>query len=169
MKDEPTITPIDENDFEAVYEVINDAASAYKGVIPSDVWHEPYMSKEELAEEIRDGVKFYSYREGSAILGVMGIQDKADVDLIRHAYVRTNRRNKGVGGALLSHLTRNAGKPVLVGTWKAATWAIRFYEQHGFILVSEDQKNVLLRKYWSVNQRQIETSVVLADHSFVIK
>lgn len=167
MDIESAIEPVDEKEFGTVYEIINDAAAAYKGNIPEYLWHEPYMSKEELADEIRDGVRFFSYREHGAIIGVMGIQNKEDVNLIRHAYVRSIRRNKGVGGALLGYLTGKSNKPVLVGTWKAATWAIQFYEKHGFVLVEEDVKNFLLRKYWNVPGRQIEASVVLADRPFM--
>lgn len=169
MKDEFSITPADDNDFETVYQIINDAASAYKGVIPADLWLEPYMPAKELADEMKDGVRFYCYRERSTIIGVMGIQDKGDVNLVRHAYVRTNQRNKGVGGALLNHLMKESDKPILVGTWKAAVWAIRFYEKHGFVLTSEDQKTTLLRQYWNVPERQIETSVVLADRAFMTR
>ena len=167
MNNEPIIMPATENDFQDIYEIINESASAYEGVIPSDLWHEPYMTEKELSQEIDDGVRFYCYLERSAIMGVMGIQDKKDVNLIRHAYVRTNRRNRGVGGALLRHLIDNSDKPILIGTWKAAEWAIRFYEKYGFVPVSEDQKTLLLRKYWNVPQRQIETSVVLGDRPFV--
>lgn len=167
MNDKPIISPATEAEFEIINEVINDAAIAYKGVIPDDVWHEPYMPKEELRHEMKDGVRFYCYHDNSVIEGVMGIQDKGDVNLIRHAYVKTNRRGKGVGGALLEYLMEESGKPVLVGTWKAAVWAIRFYEKHGFVVVPEERKTALLRKYWNVPERQIETSVVLADGAFM--
>ncbi len=150
-------------DFEAIYRIINDAARAYKGVIPDDRWHEPYMSRSELREQIEDGVEFSCYCEGDEVLGVMGIQDKRDVFLIRHAYVLTAKRNAGIGTKLLRELLRNLEKPVLIGTWKAASWAIRFYLGNGFTRVSEQEKEVLLRKYWSIPERQVETSVVLAD------
>lgn len=169
MTDEPIIAAAVESDFETIYEIINDAAMAYEGIIPADLWREPYMPGEELALEIKHGVRFYCYRERGAITGVMGIQDRNDVNLIRHAYVRTNRRNKGVGGSLLRHLMNNSEKPILVGTWRAAEWAIRFYEKHGFVLVSQDQKTALLRKYWNIPERQIETSVVLADRLFMMR
>lgn len=148
-------------DFPDIYAIINDAAVAYKGVIPSDRWHVPYMPEDELRDQIQDGVVFWCYAEGSDILGVMGIQDKGAVSLIRHAYVRTVARQKGIGGKLLTHLCSLAGKPVLIGTWAAASWAISFYEKYGFHTVSEQDKAVLLRRYWTIPDRQIETSVVL--------
>lgn len=152
-----------EDDFEAIRSIVNDAATAYKGVIPSDRWHEPYMPKEELRREIGAGVVFWGYEEGGELVGVMGIQDVQDVTLFRHAYVRTAMRNRGIGGKLLSFLYGQTDRPVLVGTWAAAGWAIRFYEKHGFRLVTADEKDRLLRKYWSIPGRQTETSVVLAD------
>jgi N-acetylglutamate synthase-like GNAT family acetyltransferase len=153
-------------DFDTIYQVINDASSAYKGVIPSDRWHEPYMRAEELKEQIAEGVEFWYYKEDGDILGVMGIQDKGDVALIRHAYVRTVKRGKGIGSRLLLHLTSLTHKPVLIGTWADATWAIAFYQKHGFCLLSEKEKNQLLQKYWIIPQRQLETSVVLADNAY---
>lgn len=151
------------NDYNDICEIINDAASAYKGVIPADRWHEPYMPEDELKAQIEQGVAFWCYREDGRILGVMGIQDKGNVTLIRHAYVRTTLRNKGIGGKLLAHLMELTSKPVLIGTWAAAKWAIEFYHKHGFRLVSEEEKNKLLVKYWTIPQRQIETSVVFAS------
>jgi N-acetylglutamate synthase-like GNAT family acetyltransferase len=151
------------NDFKDIYEIINDAASAYKGVIPADRWHEPYMAEDELKTQIEDGVEFWCYKENGKTLGVMGIQDRQDVTLIRHAYVRTTSRNKGIGSKLLAHLVELTDKPVLIGTWTEATWAIRFYEKHGFRLLPEEEKNKLLVKYWTIPQRQVETSVVLAS------
>jgi N-acetylglutamate synthase-like GNAT family acetyltransferase len=124
------------------------------------------MTRTELQEQIDGGVKFSCYCEDDTVLGVMGIQDKKDVLLIRHAYVLTSSRNKGIGTKLLKELTRGVKKPVLIGTWKAATWAIRFYLKNGFRLVTEDEKVVLLRKYWSIPERQVETSVVLADEKY---
>lgn len=150
-------------DFEAIYEIINDAAEAYKGVIPSDAWHEPYMSREELAREIADGVVFWGSEERGDLAGVMGIQHVGDVTLIRHSYVRTAKRSRGIGGKLIAHLRGLTQRPVLIGTWAAATWAVRFYERNGFKLVSPEEKDRLLGRYWSVPERQIETSVVLAD------
>lgn len=155
-----------DEDFEEILQVINDAAMAYKGVIPPDRWHEPYMTKEELKNEIEDGVRFLCYVDQNDIIGIMGMQDKSDVDLIRHAYVRTNQRNKGIGSLLLQELLKDSTKPVLIGTWKAAHWAIRFYERHGFSLVSEEDKNRLLKKYWKIPDRQVETSVVLVDEKY---
>lgn len=152
-----------ENDFESMFEIINDAAQAYKGVIPADRWHEPYMSQEYLRHEIDTGVEFWGYEEKGRLIGVMGIQDVKDVTLIRHAYVRTAERNKGIGGKLITHLKAMIIRPSLVGTWAAATWAVRFYERHGFKPVTWEEKERLLRTYWSIPERQTETSVVLAD------
>jgi N-acetylglutamate synthase-like GNAT family acetyltransferase len=150
-------------DFKDIYDIVNDAASAYKGIIPADRWQEPYMSKKELQTQIEDGVQFWCYLEDDHILGVMGIQDKPDVTLIRHAYVRTTARKKGIGSKLLKHLSELTTKPILIGTWADASWAIDFYVKHGFTLVSFEEKERLLRKYWSIPLRQIETSVVLVS------
>jgi N-acetylglutamate synthase-like GNAT family acetyltransferase len=155
-----------DEDFEEIFNIINDAAIAYKGVIPPDRWHEPYMTKEELKAQIEDGVRFSCYVDNNEIIGVMGIQDKTDVELIRHAYVRTKQRNKGIGTLLLRELIKDSTKPILIGTWKAATWAIIFYEKHGFCLVDEEEKNRLLKKYWAIPERQVETSVVLVDEKY---
>jgi len=152
-----------EDDFETVYSIINDAATAYKGVIPADRWREPYMSTDHLRQELDDGVVFWGYDEDGGLVGVMGIQDVQDVTLFRHAYVRTTMRNRGIGGKLLSFLSGQTKRPVLIGTWVAADWAIRFYEKHGFRLVTMEEKDRLLGKYWSIPGRQTETSVVLAD------
>lgn len=157
------IRQCNEKDFDAIFEIINDAAQAYKGVIPADRWREPYMSKEYLQHEIEAGVIFGGYEENGELAGVMGIQHVQDVTLIRHAYVRTVRRNQGIGGKLISLLKTLTNRPVLVGTWADARWAIHFYEKHGFRLVTHDEKNHLLKTYWSIPDRQIETSVVLAD------
>lgn len=150
-------------DIETSYSIINDSAQAYKSIIPEDCWKEPYMSRDELRREIDDGVVFWGYEEDGELVGIMGIQHVQDVTLIRHAYVRTEKRNKGIGSKLLFHLRRLTDRPALVGTWEDAVWAIRFYEKHGFRLVSPEEKDRLLRKYWSIPERQIETSVVLAD------
>ena len=152
----------EEREFDAIYEVVNDAARAYKEVIPADRWKEPYMPKEELRHEIDDGVVFWGYEEDNELIGVMGIQQVQDVTLIRHAYVRTSRQNQGIGGRLLSRLRTLTERPILIGTWADAVWAIRFYEKHGFRLVSPEEKVRLLREYWSIPERQVETSVVLA-------
>ena len=157
------IRQCDERDFEDIYTIINDAARVYKGVIPEDRWHEPYMSRDQLRHEIESGVLFWGYEESGELIGVMGIQDVRDVTLMRHAYVRTKMRNRGIGGKLLSFLYGQTNRPVLIGTWAAADWAIRFYEKHGFKLVTMEEKNRLLRTYWSIPERQTETSVVLAD------
>jgi N-acetylglutamate synthase-like GNAT family acetyltransferase len=156
------IRQCNESDFGVIYEIINDAAQAYKGIIPSDRWKEPYMSKDELRHEIGDGVLFWGYEESEEMIGVMGIQHVQDVTLIRHAYVRTSRRNQGTGSKLLSYLLKQTDRPILIGTWADAVWAIRFYEKHGFRLVTQEEKERLLRKYWSIPERQVETSVVLA-------
>ncbi len=155
-----------DDDFEAVYEIINDAAEVYRGIIPPDRWHEPYMPREELREEISAGVAFLGYEQDGELAGVMGIQDIQDVTLIRHAYVRTALRGRGIGGVLLARIMDEATRPVLIGTWADAVWAVRFYERHGFKVVPPQQKELLLRKYWNVPDRQIETSVVLADQAW---
>ncbi len=152
-----------EDDFKDIYDIINDAAIVYKGIIPADRWHEPYMSEQELHDQMNDGVQFWCYVDEEKTIGVMGIQNKTDVTLIRHAYVRTTARNKGIGSKLLNHLSRLTVKPILIGTWTDATWAINFYQKHGFNLVSFTDKEYLLRKYWNIPVRQIETSVVLAS------
>jgi N-acetylglutamate synthase-like GNAT family acetyltransferase len=158
------ITRSDEKkDFNEIYEIINDASSVYKGIIPNDRWQEPYMSKEELKKQIDEGVQFWNYTENNRIVGVMGIQFKNDVTLIRHAYVRTTERKKGIGGKLLQHLLNLSPTPILIGTWADASWAIHFYKKHNFRLLSEIEKNELLKKYWSIPERQVETSVVLAS------
>jgi N-acetylglutamate synthase-like GNAT family acetyltransferase len=151
-------------DFREIYEIINDAAHAYKNVIPADCWHEPYMPETELSQQMEEGVEFWCYKEHDKILGVMGIQDKREVTLIRHAYVRTRERSKGIGSKLLAHLRTLTSKPILIGTWAAADWAIQFYQKHGFRMLSAEEKNKLLLKYWNISQRQVETSVVLANH-----
>lgn len=156
-------------DFDTIYTIINDAAQAYRGVIPADRWHEPYMSRETLQHEIDKGVCFWGHEDDGGLVGVMGIQDvpgvggAADVTLIRHAYVLTTRRGQGIGGKLLTHLRALAERPILIGTWAAATWAIRFYEKHGFRVVSYENKERLLRAYWNIPERQMATSVVLAE------
>ena len=155
-----------ENEVDAIHEIINDAASAYKGAIPADCWHEPYMSKDYLEHELHAGVIFWGYEENGELVGVMGIQHVQDVTLIRHAYVRTAHRNKGIGGKLLTFLKTLTSKQLLVGTWQAAVWAIRFYEKQGFRLVTVEEKDRLLRKYWTITERQRETSVVLADQTW---
>ncbi len=149
--------------FDEILAIINDSAQAYKGVIPADRWHEPYMARDDLAREIAGGVHFWGYEEDGQLVGVMGIQDVEDVTLIRHAYVRSSHRNRGIGGKLLAQLRAQATRPVLIGTWADATWAVRFYQKHGFRLVTPQEKDRLLGRYWSIPARQVETSVVLAD------
>jgi len=157
------IRQCDASKVELIYSIINDAAEAYRGVIPGDRWKEPYMAKDELQHEIDQGVVFWGYEQDGELVGVTGIQHLQDVTLIRHAYVRAANRNQGIGGKLLSSLRQQATRPLLVGTWADALWAIRFYENHGFQLVSWEEKERLLRKYWSIPERQVETSVVLAE------
>ncbi|MBW1786070.1 MAG: GNAT family N-acetyltransferase [Deltaproteobacteria bacterium] len=151
------------DDFNTIVEIINDAARAYKGIIPEDRWHEPYMPVEELKKEIKDGVIFWGLEQGGRLLGVMGIQDRGPVILIRHAYVSTRAQKSGIGTDLLHHLEGMTEKAILIGTWAASSWAVSFYEKNGYALVSEDEKNRLLKKYWSIPERQLETSVVLAN------
>lgn len=158
----------DKFDTELIYEIINDASQAYKGIIPDDRYHEPYMTIEELENELNDGVIFWGFEKDEKLLGVMGIQDREEVSLIRHAYVRTNQRKSGIGTKLLSHLIQMTEKPILIGTWDSAKWAINFYIKNGFQLVSEEEKIRLLNKYWNIPQRQIETSVVLCDRKVTI-
>ncbi|HNW51738.1 MAG TPA: GNAT family N-acetyltransferase [Prolixibacteraceae bacterium] len=155
-----------ETDFDIILEIINDAAIAYKGIIPPDRWKEPYMPAEELRTQIAEGVEFWKYIDDNEILGVMGIQDKSDVTLIRHAYVRTKSRQQGIGGKLLQHLIVMAKTPILIGTWADAFWAVDFYKKHGFRQVTVDEKKRLLRIYWSIPERQVETSVVLASENW---
>ena len=157
------IRPCDKKDFESIYSIINEAAQAYRGVIPADRWKEPYMPRDELQHEIDHGVVFWGYQEDTELVGVMGIQNVKDVTLIRHAYIRPANQNQGIGGKLLFELRTHTDRQILIGTWAAAVWAIRFYEKNGFRLVSPREKNRLLKKYWSIPERQVETSVVLVD------
>jgi N-acetylglutamate synthase-like GNAT family acetyltransferase len=157
------IRPCDDKDFDSIYAIINEAARVYRGVIPANRWKEPYMSRDELQHEINAGVVFWGYQEGAELIGVMGIQQVQDVTLIRHAYIRPANQNQGVGEKLLSGLRTQTDRQILIGTWAAAVWAIRFYEKNGFRLVSPREKDRLLKKYWSIPERQVETSVVLAD------
>jgi len=143
--------------------IINAAAEAYRGVIPADCWHDPYMPADELRSEVAAGVAFWGCEADGVLLGVMGIQPVQDVDLIRHAYVLPAHQHRGIGTALLQHLRGLSARRMLIGTWAAAEWAIRFYRRHGFELVPAERKATLLRTYWTVPERQIETSVVLAD------
>jgi len=148
---------------ERILEIVNAAAEAYRGVIPEDCWHEPYMPASQLDREIAAGVSFFGYDVDGSLIGVMGIQPLDDVDLIRHAYVWPDSQGGGVGGELLRTLRRVSTKPMLVGTWAAADWAIRFYRRRAFELVGDERTASLLRRYWTIPDRQIETSVVLAN------
>ena len=147
---------------DAIVAIVNAAAEAYRGVIPPDCWHEPYMPPEELEGQIRAGVEFWGYEMDGELVGVMGIQDVGEVELIRHAYVAPGSQRRGIGSALLERLARPTDRPLLVGTWAAADWAIRFYERHGFDLVPRERTTELLRAYWDIPDRQVETSVVLS-------
>jgi N-acetylglutamate synthase-like GNAT family acetyltransferase len=157
------IRKIQDTDFAAMAAIINDAAQVYRGVIPADRWREPYMPDDELAHEIADGVHFWGAERDGCLLGVMGLQDKGEVMLIRHAYVQPSAQGQGVGTRLLRHVVELTSKPILVGTWAAAAWAIAFYRRRGFVLVPQQDKDALLRQYWSIPERQAATSVVLAD------
>jgi GNAT superfamily N-acetyltransferase len=153
----------DNRDFDSIWAIVNDGAQAYKGVIPEDRWAEPYMPVEKLRHEMDDGVVFWGWEEAGTLAGVMGLQQVKDVTLIRHAYVRTGSQKQGIGARLLTHMQELTSRPLLVGTWADAVWAIRFYERYGFQLVGQLEKERLLKKYWTIPDRQIETSVVLAD------
>jgi GNAT superfamily N-acetyltransferase len=150
------------DDLTTMFEIINQAAVAYKGVIPEDRWHEPYMPMEELGSEISDGVEFWGLERDSRLVGIMGIQDRGEVTLIRHAYVHPDAQRLGIGGRLLDHLEALTDKPVLIGTWADATWAVAFYQKNGYEMTTREQKTELLHAYWSIPDRQVETSVVLA-------
>ena len=156
-----------EADFAPMLAIVNDAARAYRGVIPADRWHEPYMPADELERQIADGVVFWVAEQDGRLTGVMGIQDKGDVALVRHAYVASNTQRSGVGTKLLRHVESLVDKPILIGTWATASWAIDFYRRNGFTLVSSEDKDQLLRRYWSIPARQIETSVVLANQRWL--
>jgi len=157
------IRPCHDSDHAAIFAIVNAAAEAYREVIPADRWHEPYMPRDELDREIAAGVTFWGYEEDGRLTGVMGLQPVRDVDLIRHAYTLPGSQRRGIGSALLGHLRQLSTRPMLVGTWEAANWAIRFYRRHGFELVSPARKAALLKTYWNVPDRQIEVSVVLAN------
>jgi len=157
------------NDFPVIDSIINDAAQVYKGAIPPDCWKEPYMSEDELQKEIEEGVVFWGYEEEGEMVGVMGLQHVQDVSLVRHAYVRRSKQRQGIAKRLLSHLRKQTTRPILIGTWVDAAWAIRFYEKNGFHLVSVEEKKRLLKQYWSVPERQIECSVVLAEEKRFLK
>jgi N-acetylglutamate synthase-like GNAT family acetyltransferase len=154
-------------DFAAMLAIINDAAHAYQGVIPADRWHEPYMPEQDLANEIASGVVFWVAEQEGRVSAVMGMQDKGDVALVRHAYVATTTQRSGLGTKLLRHVQGLTEKPILIGTWSAASWAVDFYRRNGFTLLPTVEKERLLRTYWSIPERQIETSVVLADRRWI--
>jgi GNAT superfamily N-acetyltransferase len=158
-----SVRPCRNDQHGAILAIVNAAAEAYRGVIPADCWHEPYMSLEEFEREIAAGVEFWGCEGGGKLIGVMGIQPVCDVDLIRHAYVLPGSQRGGVGAVLLHHLRQRSARQMLVGTWSSAAWAIRFYSRHGFELVAPERKSELLKTYWTITDRQIETSVVLAN------
>jgi GNAT superfamily N-acetyltransferase len=155
------IRPVQASETEDLLDIINAGAQAYCGVIPADCWHEPYMSSRELENELKAGVNFWGWEDEGGLVGVMGRQDLGEVILIRHAYVHPAWQRQGIGAQLLAHFLAGVDSPVLVGTWAAAHWAIRFYEKNGFFLVSHQEKERLLRTYWTISDRQVETSVVL--------
>jgi N-acetylglutamate synthase-like GNAT family acetyltransferase len=152
-----------DSDIPSIFAIVNDAAERYRGVIPADRWHDPYMPLDELTGEIAKGVEFWVAEDDGAVAGVMGMQDKGEVALVRHAYVASTAQRRGVGTTLLRHVEALTTKPILIGTWASAKWAIDFYMRNGFRLVSHEEKEQLLRKYWTIPDRQIETSVVLAQ------
>lgn len=160
------IRPCTGKDIDAISTVINDAARAYHGVIPDDRYQEPYMPVAMVAAEISDGVIFLGHQAGAELTGVMGYQDRGTVRLIRHAYVRSGERGRGIGSALIRRIIDESHRPLLVGTWAQASRAVRFYERHGFRLVENRMKDSLLRRYWSIPDRQIDLSVVLVDATF---
>ncbi|HEY0152477.1 MAG TPA: GNAT family N-acetyltransferase [Longimicrobium sp.] len=149
-------------DAATIHAIINDAAEAYRGVIPAEHWHEPYMPLDELAEEIRRGVELWVAEEGGEVVGVMGMEDRGDVALVRHAYVPTRMQHRGIGKRLLKHLEGLTSKPVLIGTWEDATWAIDFYRGNGYSLIPDPERERLLRAYWAIPEAQVHCSVVLA-------
>jgi len=162
-----TIRQSFETDFPSILAIINDAATAYRGVIPVDRWHDPYMSADELATEIKRGVVFWVAEHDGRIAGVMGIQDKGDVALVRHAYVDPAIQRSGIGTRLLHHVETLVDKPFLIGTWANASWAIGFYQRNGYALLAREDTTRLLRNYWTIPERQIETSVVLASRRWM--
>lgn len=156
------IRPCRPEEFPAMLAIINEAAYVYKGVVPDDCWHEPYMPGKELKQEISDKIEFWGLERQGKLLGIMGIQDKGEVTLIRHAYVRPENQQAGVGTMLLNHLEQLTEKPILIGTWAAATWAVQFYEKNGYIKMSKKETKQLLKTFWSIPDRQVAASVVLA-------
>ena len=158
-----SIRPCRRDEHPAIVAIVNAAAEAYRGVIPADCWHEPYLSPSQLEREIAAGVGFWGYEMDGALTGVIGFQSVRDVDLIRHAYVLPAHQSHGIGGRLLAHLRGLTARQMLVGTWADAVWAIRFYQRHGFELISPAKTPSVLREYWAISDRQIETSVVLAN------
>ncbi len=156
------ISEYTKSDNSKILYVINNAAARYKGIIPDNCWHEPYMSKQELVDELADGVHMFGYHLNNKLIGVIGIQKIKDVVLIRHAYTLTSYQGKGIGSALLEYLLKkNKNSRLLVGTWRNAAWAVRFYEKFDFILHTKDRSTLLLKRYWKIPSKQIKNSVVL--------
>ena len=150
------------NDTSKILNIINDASLRYKGIIPENCWHEPYMSEQELIDEFNNKIHMFGYHKNNKLIGVIGVQEVKDVILIRHAYTLTAYQGKGTGSALLKYLLKkNQNSRILVGTWRHATWAVRFYEKFGFVLHAKEQSALLLKKYWKIPSKQIENSVVL--------
>ena len=159
------ISEYTKSDSSEILYVINDAAARYKNVIPDDCWHEPYMSERELVDEFKDGVRMFGYLHNNKLIGVIGFQEMKNVILIRHAYTLTDYQGKGTGSAMLKYLlNKNRNSRLLVGTWKNAKWAIRFYEKFGFILHAKEEATLLLKKYWKIPSKQIENSVVMEKY-----
>ncbi len=157
------IRPYVQSDFSVMLTLINAAAEAYRGVIPCDCWTEPYMPAKELEHEISEGVEFWGFENARTLIGVMGMQEVKDVTLIRHAYVSPSAQRQGIGETLLANCRKLTERPLLIGTWADAEWAIQFYQKHGFQIIPPHEKAPLLSNYWTIPQRQIETSVVLGD------
>ena len=154
-------------DFSQILEIINDSAKAYKGTIPEQLYREPFVSSDYLESEMASGVRFSCYMKSENILGVMGVQDFDDVTLIRHSYIRTNSRRKGIGGLLIQSILKDTGKPVLVGCLKTMTWAISFYEKHGFTILPEEERDSLRAKYWKLSKEHVVNSVVMGDARWI--
>ena len=156
------ISEYTKSDTSKILHIINDASLRYKDIIPDNCWHEPYMSEKELADEFKAGVRMYGYHDNNKLIGVIGIQEVQDIILIRHAYTLTSYQSKGTGSSMLEYLLKkNQNSRLLVGTWKNATWAIRFYEKFGFAVHAKEQSTLLLKKYWKIPSKQIKNSVVL--------
>ena len=156
------ITEYTKSDISNILAVINDAALKYKGIIPDNCWHEPYMTERKLVNEFTNGVRMFGYKKNNILVGVMGIQKLKNITLIRHAYTLTSYQGTGIGKSLLQYLLEiNQNSCLLVGAWKDAAWAIKFYKKFGFVLHTKEKTKQLLKKYWRIPSKQIENSVVL--------